>query len=276
MKRPCLTLILLAITLFAQAQVVKMGDVNRDNDVNVTDVTELVNIILTNHSSSSLTFSNVSMTVGSSMSIPCGDAGYTVQSSDADVVEGIRHGSSIILTAMATGTATITVTDTQSGQTATIAVAVASSVLEPTCSAGSHPHAVDLGLPSGTKWACCNVGGFSPISYGRYYAWGETADKSSYEWSTYLHCDGSYQTCHDLGSDIAGTEYDVAHVLWGGFWVMPSQEQIEELLDNCVQQWVTIRGVNGLLLTGPNAYRIFLPATGYVAYSRNLSEGNFN
>ena len=83
------------------------------------------------------------------------------------------------------------------------------------CPDDNHPHAIDLGLPSGTKWACCNVGTTTPEGYGGYYAWGETEEKEIYDWTTYIHCDGSMETCHDLGSDIAGSEYDVAHVQWG-------------------------------------------------------------
>ena len=131
-----------------------------------------------------------------------------------------------------------------------------------TCQDNKHPHMIDLGLPSGTKWACCNVGATTPEGYGGYYAWGETEEKDYYDWSTYIHCDGDEDTCHDLGDDIAGTEYDVAHVKWRGSWVMPSIDQIEELLDNSTSKWVTENGVNGLRFTGSNGGSIFLPAAG--------------
>ena len=122
---------------------------------------------------------------------------------------------------------------------------------------------IDLGLPSGTKWACCNVGADKPEEYGGYYAWGETEAKSTYDWSTYIHCDGSEKTCHTLGSDIAGTEYDVAHVKWGGTWVMPSRKQQDELRDNCAYEWTTVNGVKGGRFTSKkNGKSIFLPAAG--------------
>ena len=127
------------------------------------------------------------------------------------------------------------------------------------CPDDNHPHAIDLGLPSGTKWACCNVGASTPEGYGGYYAWGETEEKSTYDWSTYIHCDGSAGTCHDLGSDIAGTQYDVAHVKWGGSWMMPSQEQILELVNKCSFSWVKTNGLRGALFTGPGGGTIFLP-----------------
>ena len=131
------------------------------------------------------------------------------------------------------------------------------------CPDGNHPHMIDLGLPSGTKWACCNVGANKPEGYGGYYPWGEMESRSKYNWSTYIHCDGSEKTCHDLGSDIAGTRYDVAHVKWGGSWVMPSKEQQDELRNNCTYTWTTVNGVKGGRFTSKkNGKSIFLPAGG--------------
>lgn len=131
------------------------------------------------------------------------------------------------------------------------------------CPDDNHPHAIDLGLPSGTKWACCNVGATSPEGHGNYYAWGETEVKEIYDWTTYTHCDGSKETCHDLGSDIAGTEHDVAHVKWGGSWEMPSQGQIRELTEQCSYKWTARNGVGGVLFTGPSGGTIFLPESGF-------------
>lgn len=124
--------------------------------------------------------------------------------------------------------------------------------------------AIDLGLPSGTKWASCNVGASKPEEYGSYYAWGETEEKEVYNWSTYIHCDGTYDTCHDLGSDISGTQYDVAHIKWGGNWCMPTLDDIKELYDNCTSEWTTLNGVNGRKFTSKiNGNSIFLPFAGY-------------
>ena len=122
--------------------------------------------------------------------------------------------------------------------------------------------AIDLGLPSGTKWASWNIGASAPEEYGGYYAWGETEEKSVYNDDTYIYCDGSWDTYHHIGEDIAGTEYDVAHVKWGGSWTMPSEEQTQELMDKCTWTWTTQNGVNGYLVAGPNGATIFLPAAG--------------
>ena len=130
------------------------------------------------------------------------------------------------------------------------------------CPDNKHPHMIDLGLPSGTKWACCNIGAEKPEGYGGYYAWGETQTKSTYNEDTYLYCknDSSYQS---IGSDIAGTQYDVAHMKWGGSWMMPSADQQDELISNCTYEWTTVNGVKGGKFTSKkNGASMFLPAAG--------------
>ena len=135
-----------------------------------------------------------------------------------------------------------------------------------TCPDSNHPHMIDLGLPSGTKWACCNVGASTPEGYGNYYAWGETSPKSKYNWDTYQYgyynYDDDYSHLVNIGSDIAGTQYDAATANWGSPWRMPALSQIRELLNNCTSVWTTQNGVNGRKFTGPNGGTIFLPAAG--------------
>ena len=139
------------------------------------------------------------------------------------------------------------------------------AVKEGLCPDTNHPHVIDLGI--GVKFACCNVGASAPWENGGYYAWGETEEKDYYDWSTYSHCDGTQETCHDLGSDIAGTQYDVAHVKWGGGWHMPSNEQLRLLDSQCSSVWTSLivngYSYKGYKITGPNGASIFLPATGY-------------
>ena len=136
------------------------------------------------------------------------------------------EGSFVEITSYFAGEATITVKDISRGQEAEIKV-----IVKTNCPDDNHPHIIDLGLPSGTKWACCNVGASSPRQCGGYYAWGETEEKELYDYSTYIHCDGTYGTCHDLGESICGTIYDVARVKWGEGWQMPSLEQTVELMN---------------------------------------------
>ena len=136
------------------------------------------------------------------------------------------------------------------------------------CPDGNHPHQIDLGLPSGTKWACCNVGANTPEGYGGYYAWGETSEKSDCSGETYKYFKGEYNdgeepVFQNIGKSISGTKYDVAFVRWGGSWRMPTLNQIEELLNNCTSKWTTQNGVEGRKFTSKsNGGSIFLPAAG--------------
>lgn len=141
---------------------------------------------------------------------------------------------------------------------------VDSEVEEPTlgyleCPDDHHPHMIDLGLPSGTLWACCNVGAKIPEYSGNYYAWGETAIKSTYSWETYIHsANRTPSTCVSLG-DIAGTQYDVAHVQWGEKWQMPTYEQAMELKEYCLVQVTTHSSLDVVKVSGRNNGVMYLP-----------------
>jgi len=112
---------------------------------------------------------------------------------------------------------------------------------------------VDLGLPSGTKWATCNVGASKPEEYGNYYAWGETSTKSEYGESNYTYSDNP---------TILPPSADAATANWGSGWRMPTSEEMGELYNNCTHEGTTQNGVNGIKFTGPNGNSIFLPAAG--------------
>lgn len=148
---------------------------------------------------------------------------------------------------------------------------------------------VDLGLPSGTKWADRNVGASSPTQYGNYYAWGETTTKSNYDWDTYKYgklkfyerviVDSAVERKYELTKYCTDLDYgkngfkdnkkeldfadDVAHALWGGKWGIPSEEQFDELIEYTKHKWVSINDKWGYLFTGRNGNSIFLPAAGY-------------
>ena len=194
--------------------------------------------------------------------ITSGSGSYTISSSNSYVATADLSGNIITITGVAPGTAVVTVTDNSTGSTQDISVTITVKQIYLTCPDDHHPHLIDLGLPSGTKWACCNVGADIPEACGGYYAWGETEAKDSYEWSTYTLCDGASDTCYDLGSDIAGTKYDVAHMKWGGLWVTPTRTQFKEICDYCISEWITLNGVRGIEFIGANGCRIFLPAAG--------------
>lgn len=118
---------------------------------------------------------------------------------------------------------------------------------------------VDLGLS--VNWATCNVGASTPSEAGIFYAWGETYIKSEFTESSYQYHNG-YEYIN-IGTNIAGTSYDVARAEWGGSWRMPTQTEMQELVNRCNWYWTTVGGVDGYRVTGPNGNSIFLPAGGW-------------
>lgn len=106
------------------------------------------------------------------------------------------------------------------------------SMYAQSCPDSNHPHVIDLGLASGTKWACCNAGASSPSGYGGYFKFNNDTFK-------------------------------VIRSMWGGSWFMPSEKQFRELVNNCNVNWTTINGVEGYKFIGPNGKSIFFPTAGY-------------
>lgn len=116
---------------------------------------------------------------------------------------------------------------------------------------------VDLGLPSGLKWATCNIGADSASAYGSYFAWGDIVPKETF---TEEDCPTYEKEMGDISGD---PQYDAATAAWGAPWRMPSRAEYSELLEKCTWTWTEINGVNGYKVTGPNGNNIFLPAAGF-------------
>lgn len=123
---------------------------------------------------------------------------------------------------------------------------------------------VDLGLPSGTLWATCNVGAMNPEYGGDCFAWGETEHKSNFEWSNYKWAIANDESSYSLtkyGKNDQQTtllpEDDAATVNWGADWRMPTKEEIQELIDNCTG----VDSDGGIRFTGPNGNSVFFPHT---------------
>ncbi len=116
---------------------------------------------------------------------------------------------------------------------------------------------VDLGLPSGLKWATCNIGASAPNESGDYFAWGEINPKAEF---TEANC-----TSYGLNmEDIAGDpQYDAARANWGATWKVPSKKDFEELMNECTWEWMVINGKGCKKVTGSNGNYIILPITGY-------------
>lgn len=114
---------------------------------------------------------------------------------------------------------------------------------------------IDLGLS--VKWASHNVGAMNPEDYGDYYAWGEIYPKQSYD------VESSITTGKNMNDISGNSDYDAASANWGNSARMPTSEELNELLEKCTWEWIPRNGVNGMLVTGPNGNRIFLPAAGF-------------
>ena len=150
---------------------------------------------------------------------------------------------------------------------------------------------VDLGLPSGTLWATCNVGANSPEGYGNYYACGETETKSTYIWSNYKYCNGTERTLtkyctnsnygyngYNNGPTELEAEDDAATANWDSNWQTPSKAQLQELYNSSytTTEWTTLKGVNGRMITSKsNDNSIFLPAAG-IYDDRDFQEAGFS
>ncbi len=168
---------------------------------------------------------------------------------------------------------------------------------------------VDLGLPSGTLWATCNIGAEKPIDNGDYFAWGEVTPKEVYNWTTYKWCVydtipayenelgiwvdqqinmyfTKYNTDASLGRNgfvdnktVLDSIDDAAAVNWGGKWRMPTYDQIYELNNKCTWEWQTGTNADGdhvayYKVTGPSGNSIYLPAAGYRNGSSLRNEGS--
>ena len=136
---------------------------------------------------------------------------------------------------------------------------------------------VDLGLPSGTLWATCNLGAEAPEQYGDYFAWGETESKTTYNWSTYKYSYGDsnvelltkYCNSADFGYNgftdnltrLEPTD-DAATVILGNDWCMPTYDQWKELYEHTSWDWTSKKGTKGILFTADNGNTLFLPAAG--------------
>ena len=157
------------------------------------------------------------------------------------------------------------------------------------CSWSKEDHDyVDLGLPSGTLWATCNVGASSPEEYGDYFAWGEIEPKNDYIVSTYKYCKGTFSTLtkyctnSSCGTVDNKTELepsdDAATANWGSGWQMPSFEQCRELYNSSytTTTWTTMNGKYGRKITSrSNGNSIFLPAAGCRRGTSLDSAGSF-
>ncbi len=137
---------------------------------------------------------------------------------------------------------------------------------------GDHGY-VDLGLS--VMWATCNVGAESMLEPGDLIAWGEVSPKDNYADSTYKWGgDGYRKVTKYVASEVSGEidslltllpEDDAATVNWGDEWRMPTEEEWDELRENCYVEFRNVNGVAGHMITAKNGNWIFLPAVNYIS-----------
>ena len=151
---------------------------------------------------------------------------------------------------------------------------------------------IDLGLPSGLKWAKCNVGAKKETDYGDYFMWGsaEPNTKTTCNWMKNPFnngsdsCDEEYFNAHKSewldDNDNLKTEYDAARTNMGGDWRMPTKDDFQELLDNTDSEWVhdyNGTGVGGRKFTSKtNGNSIFIPASGARSESSFYGQGIYS
>lgn len=154
---------------------------------------------------------------------------------------------------------------------------------DPVQSQVSSMREVDLGLS--VNWAGFNVGATSPEEPGYYFAWGETEPKKEYTLSNYKYCNGDRNSFTKYVADSHGqtdgklrleAEDDAASVNWGGGWRMPTRDELNELYEKCRKSFVTYKGMDGYLFTGPNGNSIFIPAAGIWVPGKGLCQVGHN
>ena len=239
-----LTLLAFAFVAFtANAQSTQKGDVNGDGDVSVNDVAMIVNYIL-------------------------GVANDNFIAANADI-----NGDGEIDINDVMGTVNIILGDDGGNGNGNGGGDTPSEPYYDLCPDNNHPHMIDLGLPSGLKWACCNVGATEPFEKGGYFAWGETeGHKLVYDTESYSYCylDNIENILRFIfiGYDISGTQYDAAHVKWGGGWRMPTKAECDELANYYKGVYYLVwhglpetenKPDQGRYFVGPNGKKLYFP-----------------
>ncbi len=136
---------------------------------------------------------------------------------------------------------------------------------------------VDLGLPSGLKWAKCNIGAEKETEWGDYFMWGSVTPNTTdnCRWETYPFNGGSSSYDETYFNSVKHTvcpngilakEYDAAAQIMGDGWRMPTEADFQELFDYTNNEWISNyngTGVNGRKFTSKkNGNSIFIPAAG--------------
>lgn len=287
------------------AQTILMGDMNHDEKVTIADVTSLVNVILGKAPQETISAGCEPYKVDNSSVVGTwyapDDTHFTLnEDGTTDYGTGFTYkfrpcqGTLTFYDAAGEPVKVVVLNDVTTEYL--VAVDYASGTFTKYTKQADQPddsdkhEYVDLGLPSGTLWATCNIGANSPEEYGDYFAWGElegyNSGKTEFYWSTYKWCEGTDRTmtkyCNNSNYGFNGftddkteldLEDDAAYVNWGAAWRMPSIEQLQELINGnyTIIERTTQNGVYGRKITskmeGFTDKSIFLPDAG----CRNVS-----
>ena len=146
---------------------------------------------------------------------------------------------------------------------------------------------VDLGLPTGTKWATCNIGATKPEEIGDHFAWGEVKPKEGYSFLNYKYNSHEtfkltrYNTDHSEGENgfvdgktTLNLEDDAAYVNWGGKWMMPTMVQQMELRNECYWEWT--EDYNGSGVAGFIVYKAKAEADKGVIYKDETPSSSYS
>lgn len=307
-----LSFTLLLVATFAGAQSLLLGDTDQDGELTIADVTKSVNMILGKEVQQTLTLDpyrvDNSMVAGTwyasdGKSFTFNADGTTTYSGGTTYEFMPSQGNLVVYDAIGLPVKLLPVVKVTSDYLLIVNHSTGaftrytSTKADLSGTIGDRAY-VDLGLPSGTLWATCNIGAENPEDYGDYFAWGETVPygkedrsnannyattgnyiKTNFDMSTYKYSNGSTITltkyCYDSDYGYNGfadgkreldLSDDAAYVNWGAGWRMPSLTQFEELVNSeyTTTEWTNVNGINGRLITSKkNGNSIFLPAAGY-------------
>ena len=192
-----------------------------------------------------------------------GDKSFSVASSAPSIAEASKvSDTEFSVKGITGGVAEITVTSPD-GPSAVLIAKVIPAIQE-----------VDLGLPSGVKWASFNIGATAPEDYGNFYAWGETKPKEEFTTKNYIWGTEPFTKYNDTDKKIyLDPEDDAATAMYGDGWRTPAVVEVRELRDKCTWEWTEVNGVKGQKVTGPNGKSIFLPAAGFARNEEKVDKG---
>ena len=217
------------------------------------------------------------------MSLYVGESTQLMAALNAEIIDGYKVYWFSTDTTVATVSASGVVTTLSTGDCQIIAYLDTLSAICQLQVVEYVPVPIDMGLS--VMWASANIGAINPFDYGDYYAWGETEIKDWYNYSTYKWYDDSIgYTKYNLyeKKGVVDMKYrldpedDVAQVVWGKEWRVPTNEEFQELIDNCNWYWQSYNGIGGYLAVSKiNGESIFLPAGGYKDQDNTYDVDNY-